>query len=341
LNDYFKEWARIGSFPRIFVEKSILVCYIVCSFPNYITGYFKHSGGNMNKYLLTCDTAVDLSPEYLESRNIPYVSFHFNIDNTDYVDDLGKSLSYEDFYKKIDAGSMPTTSQINIADSVDFFEKYLKEGYDIVHLAFSSGLSGTYNSARNAADELKDKYPDQKLIVIDSLAASSGHGLLLDSMYEMKEAGASIDELAEFAEKNKLRVQHWFYTTDLTHFKRGGRVSATAATIGNLLNLCPLMNVDKEGKLAVRTKIKGKKKAAKAALNKMLELCENGAGYNKKVFISNSGCIEDAEYLAGLVNETFPDLDGSVQIFNIGTIIGTHTGRGTVALFFYGNERND
>ncbi|MCR4647980.1 MAG: DegV family protein, partial [Lachnospiraceae bacterium] len=280
----------------------------------------------MNKYLLTCDTAVDLSPEYLESRNIPYMSFHFNIDGTEYTDDLGRTLSYEDFYKKIDAGSMPTTSQINIADSTDFFEKYLKEGYDIIHLAFSSGLSGTYNSVRNAAEDLKSEYPDRKLIVIDSLAASSGHGLLLDAMYQLKENGATIEELEEFAEKNKLRVQHWFYTTDLTHFKRGGRISATAATIGNLLNLCPFMNVDMEGKLAVRSKIKGKKKAAKTAVNKMLELCENGIAYNKKVFISNSGCREDAEYLASLINESFPKIDGGVQIYNIGTIIGTHTG---------------
>jgi DegV family protein with EDD domain len=163
----------------------------------------------MNKYILSCDTAVDLTPEYLEQRNIPYISFHFNIDGMDYTDDLGKTLSYDEFYKKIDSGSMPTTSQINIAESADFFEKYLKEGYDIIHLAFSSGLSGTYNSARNAAEDLKETYPERKLIVIDSLAASSGHGLLLDAMYELKESGASIEELADFAENNKLNVQHW------------------------------------------------------------------------------------------------------------------------------------
>ena len=295
----------------------------------------------MNKYILSCDTAVDLTPEYLEQRNIPYISFHYNIDGNEYTDDLGKSLSYEEFYKKIDAGSMPTTSQINIADSIDFFEKYLKEGYDIIHLAFSSGLSGTYNSARNAADELKDSYPNQKIIVIDSLAASSGYGLLLDSLYELKASGATIEEVAEFAETNKLKLQHWFYTTDLTHFKRGGRVSATAAAIGNLLNLCPFMNVDKDGKLAVLSKIKGKKKAAKEACSKMLELCDDGENYNKRCFISNSGCIEDAEYLASLLNEKFPNIEGGVQIFDIGTIIGTHTGRGTVALFFFGEARKD
>ena len=295
----------------------------------------------MGKYLLTCDTAVDLNLDYLKSKNIPFVSFHYNLDGQDYTDDLGQSLSYEDFYKKIDNGSMPVTSQVNIADCIDMFEKYLKKGYDILHLAFSSGLSGTYNSAHTAAEEVRDSYPDRKIIVVDSLAASSGYGLLLDAMIEKKENGATIDELAAFAEEEKLRVQHWFYTTDLTHFKRGGRISATACAIGNFLNLCPLMNVDSEGKLAVQYKIKGKKKAAREAVNKMLELCENGKDYNKRCFISNSGCIEDAKYLADLLNETFPNIKGRVQIFDIGTIIGTHTGRGTVALFFFGNKREN
>ena len=295
----------------------------------------------MSDFILTCDTAVDLNREYLESRNIPFIGFPFNIEGKDYRDDLGDTLSYEDFYKKIDGGAMPSTSQINIADAYDFFEKYVKEGKDILHLAFSSGLSGTYNCAVNAAEDLMNEYPDRKIIVVDSLAASSGHGLLLDAMYELKQNGMGMEELAEFAKNNRLRVQHWFYTTDLTHFKRGGRVSPAACAIGNLLNLCPLMNVDMEGKLAVRGKIKGKKKAAKEALNKMLELCENGQDYNKKCFISNSGCFEDAKYLADLVNETFSKLDGEVKIYDIGTIIGSHTGRGTVALFFFGEERNE
>ncbi len=295
----------------------------------------------MGKYLLTCDTAVDLNLEYLKSKNIPFVSFHYNLEGKDYTDDLGQSLSYEDFYKKIDNGAMPVTSQVNIAEGIDFFEPLLKEGNDILHLAFSSGLSGTYNSVYNAAEELREKYPDRKIVVIDSLAASSGYGLLLDAMIEKKESGASLEELAEFAEAEKLRVQHWFYTTDLTHFKRGGRISATACAIGNLLNLCPLMNVDAEGKLAVQYKIKGKKKAAKEAVEKMLENCESGKDYSKKCFISNSGCREDAEYLAGLLKETFPNIKDGVQIFDIGTIIGTHTGRGTVALFFFGNKREN
>lgn len=295
----------------------------------------------MNDYILTCDTAVDLDREYLEERDIPFISFHYTIDDVDYEDDLGRTVTYEEFYKKLDGGALPTTSQINIADSIDFFEPFLKEGKDLIHLAFSSGLSGTYNCAKNAADELKEKYPDRKIIVIDSLAASSGHGLLLDAMYVLKKNGATIEELEEFALNERLHVQHWFYTTDLTHLKRGGRVSPAACAIGNFLNLCPLMNVDFEGKLAVRGKIKGKKKAAKEAVNKMLELCEGGSNYNKKVFISNSGCQEDADYLTALVEETFPNIDGGVMQYNIGTIIGSHTGRGTVALFFFGNERTD
>ncbi|MBP5454479.1 MAG: DegV family protein [Lachnospiraceae bacterium] len=295
----------------------------------------------MDKYLLTCDTAVDLNEEYLKSRDIPYISFHFTINDKEYEDDLGKTLTYEDFYKKIDQGALPTTSQINISDSIDFFEPFLKDGFDIVHLAFSSGLSGTYNSARNAAEELREKYPDRKICVIDSLAASSGHGLLLDAMYELKKSGASFEELCKYGEENKLKVQHWFYTTDLTHFKRGGRISAAACAVGNLLNLCPLMTVDVQGKLSVKTKIKGKKKAAKEAVEKMLSLCEGGAAYGKRCFVSHSGCAEDAEYLLSLLKETFPNIEGGAKLFDIGTIIGAHTGRGTVALFFFGEPRTE
>ena len=295
----------------------------------------------MADYILTCDTAVDLSADYLNAREIPHLSFHFTIDDVDYKDDLGATLSYDDFYKKLDAGSMPTTSQINSVDTMDFFEPFLKKGLDIVHLAFSSGLSGTCNNAFLAAEELMEKYPGRKIKVIDSLAASSGDGLLLDAMYKRMKDGASFDELVAFTEENKLNVQHWFYTTDLTHFKRGGRISPAACAIGNLLNLCPFMNVDKDGKLAVRSKIKGKKKAAKEALNKMLELCDDKENYNKPCFISHSGCYEDAEYLKGLIEETFPNIDGGVKLFDIGTIIGSHTGRGTVALFFFGEKRVD
>lgn len=293
----------------------------------------------MGSYVITCCSTVDLPKEYFEQNNIPYACYHYILDGEEYLDDLGQSVPYNEFYRRIDGGSMPTTSQINISEFMAFFEPFLQEGKDILHLSMSSGISGTCNSAMNAKEELLAKYPDRTIKVVDSLAASSGYGLLLDKLVEMRDAGKSLEEVYLFAEDNKLKLQHWFFSTDLTHFKRGGRISATAATLGNILNLCPLMNVDYVGKLIVRQKIRGKKKVIAEIVNKMIELAEGGKDYNGKCFISCSACEDDARKVADLVEETFPNLNGKVEINSIGAVIGAHTGPGTVALFFWGEKR--
>ncbi len=293
----------------------------------------------MSDYILSCCSAVDMPTGYLSDRHIPCACFTFRINDTEYLDDFGNSLSYENFYKMVDEGALPTTSQINIQEFMDFFEPYLKKGLDILHISFSSGLSGTIGNAINAAEELMAMYPDRKINVVDSLCASSGYGLLIDILYQKKEAGAALDELTQFAESFKMNIHHWFYTTDLTHFRRGGRISATSCAIGNLLNLCPFMHMDAEGHLAVFSKVRGKKKAAKEAVSAMLSHCENGSSYNRKCYISHSGCPEDASYLADLIKEAFCDIDGEILINDIGSIIGSHCGRGTVALFFVGDQR--
>lgn len=293
----------------------------------------------MGSYVITCCSTVDLPKEYFEQNNIPYACYHYILDGEEYLDDLGQSVPYDEFYRRIDGGSMPTTSQINISEFMAFFEPFLQEGKDILHLSMSSGISGTCNSAMNAKEELLAKYPDRTIKVVDSLAASSGYGLLLDKLVEMSDAGKSLEEVYLFAEDNKLKLQHWFFSTDLTHFKRGGRISATAATLGNILNLCPLMNVDYVGKLIVRQKIRGKKKVIAEIVNKMIELAEGGKDYNGKCFISCSACEDDARKVADLVEETFPNLNGKVEINSIGAVIGAHTGPGTVALFFWGEKR--
>ena len=293
----------------------------------------------MGSYVITCCSTVDLPKEYFEQNNIPYACYHYILDGEEYLDDLGQSVPYDEFYRIIDGGSMPTTSQINISEFMAFFEPFLQEGKDILHLSMSSGISGTCNSAMNAKEELLAKYPDRTIKVVDSLAASSGYGLLLDKLVEMRDAGKSLEEVYLFAEDNKLKLQHWFFSTDLTHFKRGGRISATAATLGNILNLCPLMNVDYVGKLIVRQKIRGKKKVIAEIVNKMIELAEGGKDYNGKCFISCSACEDDARKVADLVEETFPNLNGKVEINSIGAVIGAHTGPGTVALFFWGEKR--
>ncbi|MBQ3516392.1 MAG: DegV family protein, partial [Lachnospiraceae bacterium] len=244
----------------------------------------------MNSFVITCCSTVDLPKEYFEKNNIPYACYHYIIDGEEYNDDLGQSIPYPEFYQRIAAGSMPTTSQINISEFMAFFEPFLQEGKDILHISMSSGISGTCNSAMNAKEELLAKYPERTIKVVDSLAASSGYGLFLDKLVEMRDAGKSLEEIYLFAEDNKLKLQHWFFSTDLTHFKRGGRISATAATLGNILNLCPLMNVDYVGKLIVRQKIRGKKKVIVEIVNKMIELADGGKDYNGKCFISCSAC---------------------------------------------------
>ncbi len=293
----------------------------------------------MSSYVITCCSTVDLPKEYFEKNNIPYACYHYMMDGEEYLDDLGQSIPFNEFYKRIADGSMPTTSQINISEFMAFFEPFLQEGKDILHLSMSSGISGTCNSAMNAKEELLAKYPDRTIKVVDSLAASSGYGLFLDKLVEMRDSGKSLEEIYLFAEDNKLKMQHWFFSTDLTHFKRGGRISATAATLGNILNLCPLMNVDYVGKLIVRQKIRGKKKVIAEIVNKMIELADGGKDYNGKCYISCSACEEDARKVADLVEATFPNLNGKVEINSIGAVIGAHTGPGTVALFFWGEKR--
>lgn len=293
----------------------------------------------MSSFVLTCCSTVDLSKEYFDKNNIPYACYHYIMDGTEYLDDLGQSIPFDDFYKRIADGSMPTTSQINISEFIAFFEPFLKDGKDILHISMSSGISGTCNSAMNAKEELMAKYPDRTIKVVDSLAASSGYGLFLDKLVEMRDAGMSLEDVYLFAEDNKLKLQHWFFSTDLTHFKRGGRISATAATLGNILNLCPLMNVDYEGKLIVRQKIRGKKKVIIEIVNKMIELADGGKDYDGKCYISCSACEEDARKVADLVESSFPKLNGKVEINSIGAVIGSHTGPGTVALFFWGQKR--
>ena len=295
----------------------------------------------MQPYVLTCCSTADLSKEYFESRNIPYVCFHFTIDGVEYMDDLGQSMPFEEFYARIDKGAMPTTSLVNTEQFLAFFEPFLKEGKDILHLSFSSGLSGTYASALLAQEELKERYPERTLTIVDSLGASSGYGLLMDRLADLRDEGKPLEEVYDFAMKNRLKVHHWFFSTDLTFYVRGGRISKASGAIGGLLGICPLLNMDNEGRLIPRFKIRTKKKVIKKIVDQMEENAEGGLSYSGKCYISQSACYEDARAVADLIEERFPNLNGKVEINNIGTTIGSHTGPGTVALFFWGKERVD
>ncbi len=293
----------------------------------------------MQAFVLTCCSTADLSKDYFETRQIPYVCFHFTIDGVEYADDLGKSMPFEEFYARISAGAMPTTSLVNTEQFIAFFEPMLKEGKDILHLSFSSGLSGTYASALLAQEELKERYPERTLTIVDSLGASSGYGLMVDMLADMRDSGVSLQEAANWIEAHKLNLHHWFFSTDLTHYKRGGRISQTAFVVGSILGINPLMNMDDTGHLTPRFKINGKKRVMREIVKQMELHAENGLDYDKKCFISNSACMEDAQSVAALVEEAFPKLNGKVLINSVGTVVGSHTGPGTVALFFWGDSR--
>ena len=295
----------------------------------------------MSDYVISCCSTADLSKEHFEKIDVHYCCFHYEMDGVQYLDDLGQSMDFDVFYQRMTDGAMTKTSQINADEYEEYFAQFLSQGKDILHLTLSSGISGTFNSANLAKALLEDKYPDRKIYVIDSLAASSGYGLLIDHLATMRDSGATIDELAAWVEEHKLNLNHWFFSSDLTFFIRGGRISKAAGAVGTVLNICPLMNVDFEGRLIPRYKIRTKKKVIQAIVDKMAEQAEGGTDYSGKCFISHSACEEDAKAVAALVEERFPNLNGHVLINSIGTTIGSHTGPGTVALFFWGQKRED
>lgn len=295
----------------------------------------------MSDFILSCCSTADMPKSFFEERNVAYVCFHFNMDGKDYPDDLGESMPFPEFYKRIEEGAQPTTSQVNVDEFTNFFEPFLKEGKDILHVSLSSGLSGSFNSASIAARDLMEKYPERTIKVVDSLGASSGFGVLMTYLADLRDEGKSLTEVYDWAEKNKLRMHHWFFSTDLTSYKRGGRISATSAMVGTLLGICPLLNMDNEGHLIPRKKIRTKKKVIEELVNMMKEHVEDGPDYKGYCYISNSACEEDAEKVRDLVEAYCPNLKGKVLINSIGTVIGSHTGPGTVALFFLGDERVD
>lgn len=295
----------------------------------------------MGEYILSCSSTADLRQEHLEQRNIQYICFHFELAGKQYMDDLGKSMPLADFYEAMAQGADTKTSQINVEEYEQYFENFLKEGKDILHLTLSSGISGTVNSALIARDTLQEKYPDRRIYVVDSLAASSGYGLLMDKLADLRDGGMDIEQLYRWTEDNKLKLQHWFFTSDLTYLIRGGRVSKAAGMVGSVLNICPLLNVDYMGRLINRAKVRTKRKVIQATVEKMKEHAQDGTDYNGKCYISQSACMEDAKAVAELVESAFPKLQGKVEINDIGTTIGSHTGPGTVALFFWGDERVD
>ena len=292
-------------------------------------------------YILSCCSTADLSKEHFEAINVKYICFHYRLNGEEHADDLGQTIPFEEFYARMARGEETSTSQVSISEYVDYFTPFLEAGQDLIHVTLSSGISGTVNSAQNAAMILRERYPERTIHVIDSLGASSGYGLLMDTAAAMRDSGLSVDELAAWITENRLKLHHWFFSTDLSFYVKGGRISKTAAVFGGLLEICPLLNMDNLGRLIPRYKSRTKKRVIRECVRKMEEHARGGHDYDGKCFISMSACLPEARAVADLVEEKFPKLSGKVLINNIGTTIGAHTGPGTVALFFWGDERVD
>ncbi len=295
----------------------------------------------MNNFILSCCSTVDLKKEHLINRNIHYICFHYFLDGVEKVDDLGETISFAEFYKAMANGADTATSQINADEFECYFKKFLDDGKDILHVTLSSGLSGVYNSAVIAAESLRESYPDRKIYIVDSLGASSGYGLIMDTLADMRDNGCDIEQIYKWAIENRLNMHYWFFSTDLTFYVKGGRVSKAAGFFGSILNICPLLNVDNKGKLIPRYKIKGKKRVKQEIVKQMQLFAENRFDYSGKCYISHSACYDDASEVASIIQQTFPKMQEKVLINDIGTTIGSHTGPGTVAVFFWGDKRTD
>ena len=288
----------------------------------------------MNNYVIFADSSCDLSEKMLKERNVFYTSLSFRFDDTE-KEYFNNEMPIKAFYDKMRSGGVAKTSAANSASFVLAFEELLKDGKDILYLGFSSGLSTTYNSARLAAEQLNNKYPKRKIITVDTLAASAGIALLLDMVIDKKNAGATIEEAAEFAETVKLKICHWFTVDDLVYLKRGGRISPTAAFFGNMLGIKPVLHVDNDGHLINVLKVRGRKTSVLTLADKYAELCDDNG--DKKVYISHADCLAEAEELSRIIKEKY--CAETKLITNVGTVIGAHSGPGTLALFFLGKER--
>lgn len=280
----------------------------------------------MSEYVITINSTCDLPKDWVWERKVPVVPLNCTIGGKTYRDMY--DLSAEKFYGMLRAGEMTVTSQPSPQTAIDILEPILKEGKDILHLAFSSGLSGTYNSMCIAAEELRDKYPERKIVVIDTLCASIGEGLIDYKALELQKEGKSLEEVAQWVEENKLKLGHFFMVEDLNHLQKGGRISKTAAVLGTMVQIKPIISVDNEGKLQVVRKERGRKKGMNRIVDMAVEACEGKMP--DTVMIAHGDCPEDAEYVAGLVKKKMGVTD--IMISELGSVIGGHTGAGMIAV---------
>ena len=290
-------------------------------------------------FILSCCSTVDLPYDYMEQRGIPVLAYTYMVDGTEHIDDMGRDpASRPRFYQMLAKGKLPQTSQINVARYTAFFEELLRKG-DVLHLAFTSGQSASVNNAFAAAEALRERYPDRKLTVIDTLCSSAGYGLLVDTVADLRDAGKTLEEAAAWTIANRNRVHHQFFSSNMTQFHRTGRVSGAAAAVATVLNICPLMRLDAAGAIKAYDKVRGKKRAVAATVDAVAAHAQGGADYDQRMWVCHSECPEDAQMMIEALEARFPKERGRIRLCNIGPVIGSHCGRRTVAVFFYGDER--
>ena len=292
-------------------------------------------------FVLSCESTVDMPFSYIDGRGIPVLFYSYYVDDVAYPDDMLRDPdALNRFYEVLNSGKIPTTSQLNEFTYESFFEDLLqKHNSDILHIAFGTGMTKSVENAYAASEMLKEKYPERRVIVIDSLCSSTGYGMLVDYAADMRDSGASIDEVTEWVLANRKRIHHQFYATQLDYYRRSGRMSGPTAMLATILNICPIMRIDNEGRIFAYGKVRGRANAIKTTLDFMEQHAEGGKSYSGKCFVNHSHSPEDAEKTRDAIKERFPNISGEIRICEIGTIIASHCGPGTVAVFFLGDER--
>lgn len=294
---------------------------------------------DIDTFQLSCESTVDLPFAYVSSRNIPVLFYSYTVDEQVYPDDMGRDpKALPMFYGFLETGKLPSTSQLNEFQYEEYFSALLEKG-DVLHIAFGSGMTGSVQNAMAAAEQLREKFPQRKILVVDSLCSSAGYGLLVDGAADLWDTGASMETVYQWVMENRKRVHHQFFSTDLKYYRHSGRISGSAATLGAILNICPIMRLDDTGHIIAYDKVRGKRKAIQKTLDTMQEHAENGVDYAGKCWICHSNCLEDALLTRDALCERFPHIQGEIRICDIGTIIASHCGPNTIAVFFFGDER--
>lgn len=290
------------------------------------------------KFILSCESTVDLPFSYINGRDIPVLFYSYMVDGEEYVDDMLRDPeALPKFYQLLASGKMPTTSQLNEFKYEEFFEEQLQHG-DLLHIVLGTGMTQSYQNAEHAAESLREKYPDRRILVIDSLCSSSGYGMLVDYAADMRDSGCTMEETKKWIMDNRQNIHHQFFSTELDHYRRSGRMSGATAMIATILGICPIMRLDDKGRIIAYSKVRGKANAIKTTVDAMEQHAKNGAAYSGKCYICHSNCPQEAEKTKQALLDRFQNLH-DIRICDIGTIIAAHCGPGTVAVFFLGDER--